>query len=91
MAQAAGGSGIPVRGHPIRNFVPSAPQCPSNEIKVRTGTSMARQLGGAARVPEVDNKHAREHFRAHLPNSFTAPSAVPPVAIRSSQDDALAF
>ena len=42
-------------------------------------------LVGAAELRQVDDEAGREHLGAHAGcRSFTAPSAVPPVAIRSS-------
>jgi hypothetical protein len=42
------------------------------------------QLGGAAEVRQIDDEAAGENLRAELAQELTAPSAVPPVAIRSS-------
>src|SRR5437762_8360378 len=62
----------------------SAPQCPSNAISVRTGTSMARSFAAPPRSGRSMMKQAATTLAPIWRSSFTAPSAVPPVAMRSS-------
>ena len=59
-------------------------QCPSNVIRVRTGTSSLRNLSAPPRSGRSMMKQAASTCAPSWRSSLTAPSAVPPVAIRSS-------
>jgi heat shock protein HtpX len=59
-------------------------QCPSNVMRVRTGTSSLRNLSAPPRSGRSMMKQAASTCAPSWRSSLTAPSAVPPVAIRSS-------
>ena len=59
-------------------------QCPSNEISVCTGTLSLRSFSAPPSAGRSMTKHAATTSASSWRNSFTAASAVPPVAIRSS-------
>src|SRR6185312_6813626 len=59
-------------------------QCPSNDISVRTGTSIARNLSAPPKSGRSMMKQAARTLAPIWRSSLTAPSAVPPVATRSS-------
>jgi hypothetical protein len=65
------------------HFISTAPnQCPSNAISVRTGTSIARSFAAPPRSGRSMMKQAATASAPIWRSSFTAPSAVPPVAMR---------